>query len=275
MRYLKYWLQADETWKEVLMAELAEVGFEAFDDAKPGMLEAWVQEKDHQPELVQDIFQTYSHCIAKHGGPESEPEVNWNANWESNYQPVTIDDFVHIKAPFHPHPDQPFEHVLEIMPKMSFGTGHHGTTAGIMRQMRGIDFKQKKVLDMGCGTGVLGILAAKLGAIEVVGIDIENWAVENAIENAGRNGVDMQVIEGGKEKIDSQFDVILANINRNIIIDQLPLYAKHLKQGGNLLCSGFYISDVDIIRENAALNSFIFERESNEHNWATVVFSKA
>lgn len=275
MRYLKYWLQADETWKEVLMAELAEVGFEAFDDAKPGLLEAWIQEKDHQPELVEDIFQTYRHCIAEHGGPESEPEVNWNANWESDYQPVNIDDFVHIRAPFHPQPDESFEHVLEIMPKMSFGTGHHGTTAGIMRQMRSIDFKQKKVLDMGCGTGVLGILAAKSGAIEVVGIDIESWAVENAIENAGRNGVDMQVIEGGKEKIEGEFDVILANINRNIIIDQLPLYAKHLKHGGKLLCSGFYISDVDIIRENAALNSFIFERESNEHNWASVAFSKA
>ncbi len=274
MRYLKYWCHADETWKEVLMAELAEVGFESFDDSKPGKLEAWVQEKEHMAAATTAIFETYKEHIRGYGGPEVEPEVNWNANWESDYQPVSIDDFVYIRAPFHAHPSTGYEHVIEIMPKMSFGTGHHGTTAGIMREMRQIDFEAKEVLDMGCGTGVLGILAAKMGASKVLGIDIEAWAVENAIENAERNGVEVNVLEGGKEMISGVFDVILANINRNIIIDQLPLYAQHLKKNGQLLCSGFYQGDVDIIRENAALNSFIFERESNEHTWATVVFRK-
>mgnify|MGYP002784723883 CR=1 FL=1 len=274
MRYLKYWCHADETWKEVIMAELAEVGFESFDDSKPGKLEAWVQEKEHRAEATKSIFEAYAMHINDYGGPEHEPEVNWNATWESDYQPVSIDDFVYIRAPFHEQPKTTYEHVIEIMPKMSFGTGHHGTTAGIMREMREIQFDYKDVLDMGCGTGVLGILAGKMGASKVVGIDIEAWAVENAIENAERNEVKMEVLEGGKEKISGVFDVILANINRNIIIDQLPFYARHLKKDGHLLCSGFYQGDVDIIRENAALNSFIFERESNEHNWATVVFRK-
>ncbi len=274
MRYFKYWCKAEESWKEVLMAELAEIGFEAFDDAKPGLLEAWVQEKEHLPLETKAVFDAYQEHILEFGGPETEPEINWNESWEKGYQPVAIDDFVFIKAPFHDLPAGTYGFTLEIMPKMSFGTGHHGTTAGIIREMRQIDFANLHVLDMGCGTGVLGILAAKMGAAQVVGIDIEAWAVENALENAERNGVSMNVMEGGKECIDGLFDVVLANINRNIILDQLPLYAKHLKAGGKLLCSGFYQGDVDIIRENAALNSFIFERESSENNWATVVFEK-
>ncbi|MBA4304573.1 MAG: 50S ribosomal protein L11 methyltransferase [Sphingobacteriaceae bacterium] len=275
MRYLKYVLHSTEDFKEVLLAELAEVGFDTFDDSKPSKLEAWVTEANHDAEAVQFILERYAPWISKVEGPEVEPEKNWNETWESQYEAVNIDGWVHIRAPFHPIPTATFEHVLEIMPKMSFGTGHHGTTAGILRTMSGLPFEGKRVLDMGCGTGVLGILAAKMGASRVLGIDIEPWAVENALENAERNAVQMEVLEGGKELIDGSFDVILANINRNIIVDQLPEYARVMEKGGILVCSGFYRQDVDIIRENAALNGFAFVSEKNEDQWANVVFSKA
>lgn len=274
MRYIKYVVHTTEEFKEVLLAELAEVGFDTFDDSKPMRLEAWVTEANHDAEAVQFVLEQYAQWISQAEGPVTEPEKNWNETWESQYEPVSIDAWVHIRAPFHPLPDSTFEHGLEIMPKMSFGTGHHGTTAGILRTMSSIDFQGKRVLDMGCGTGVLGILAAKMGAEYVLGIDIEPWAVENAIENAARNGVSMQVLEGGKELIAGSFDVVLANINRNIIIDQLAIYAASTVSGGILVCSGFYLQDVDIIRENAALNGFEFKSVSNENQWANVVFSK-
>lgn len=274
MRYFKYTIKCTEEWKEVLLAELAEVGFDTFDDTKPANLDAWVLEAAHDVSAVQAVFDQYADYIQAVDGPLEEPEKNWNEVWESQYEPVSIDSWVHIRAPFHPFPGTHFEYVLEIMPKMSFGTGHHGTTAGILRTMSGLHFYQKSVLDMGCGTGVLGILAAKMGASYVLGIDIEPWAVENALENAERNAVQMEVLEGGKELIAGNFDVILANINRNIILDQLPDYARVINRGGLLVCSGFYVHDVDIIRENAALNGFTFVSENMEEQWANVVFSR-
>jgi ribosomal protein L11 methyltransferase len=274
MRYLKYAIKTTEEWKEVLLAELAEVGFDTFDDSKPATLEAWVLEANHDAAAVQAVLEQYADHMLSVAGPVEEPEKNWNEVWESQYEPVNIDAWVHIRAPFHPLPAANFEHVLEIMPKMSFGTGHHGTTAGILRSMAAHDFKGKRVLDMGSGTGVLGILAAKMGATQVCGIDIEAWAVENAQENAARNGVSMEVLLGGKELIAGPFDVILANINRNIIVDQLPHYAQALVPGGLLFCSGFYEHDIDIIRQNAALNGFEFVQQNIENQWANIVFSK-
>lgn len=274
MRYLKYAIKTTEEWKEVLLAELAEVGFDTFDDSKPATLEAWVTEANHDAAAVQAVLEQYADHLLSVEGPSEEPEKNWNEVWESQYEPVSIATWVHIRAPFHPLPEASFEHVLEIMPKMSFGTGHHGTTAGILRSMAAYDFDGKSVLDMGSGTGVLGILAAKMGATRVCAIDIEAWAVENALENAARNGVSMEVLLGGKELITGTFDVILANINRNIIIDQLPQYAEALMPGGLLFCSGFYEYDIDIIRQNAALNGFGLIQQNTENQWANVVFSK-
>lgn len=274
MRYLKYAIKTTEEWKEVLLAELAEVGFDTFDDSKPATLEAWVLEANHDVSAVQGVMEQYADNILSVEGPLEEPEKNWNEVWESQYEPVSIDAWVHIRAPFHPLPDANFEHVLEIMPKMSFGTGHHGTTAGILRSMAAYDFQGKRVLDMGSGTGVLGILAAKMGAKLVCAIDIEAWAVENALENAERNGVSIEVLLGGKELISGTFDVILANINRNIIVDQLPQYAQALVPSGLLFCSGFYEHDIDIIRQNAALNGLELVKQNTENQWANVVFSK-
>ncbi|MFN3529929.1 MAG: 50S ribosomal protein L11 methyltransferase [Bacteroidia bacterium] len=273
MLYYRIELEVEELYKEVLLAELGEIGFDMFDDAQFGKLLAWVKQESFDQRAYEQLLTHYAEFVQKATGPVAEEQKNWNAVWESQYEPVFIDDFVCIRAPFHGSYEG-FEHELVIEPKMSFGTGHHGTTAGIIRLMKTLEFKDKAVLDMGCGTGVLGILAAKLGAAKVIGIDIEGWAVENSLENTSRNEVAMEVILGDASKITGIFDVILANINRNIIQRDLQIYARHLKKNGIMVCSGFYTEDVDIIRESATLNSFIFERESSENNWATVLFTK-
>jgi len=274
MKYLRFDIRMEEDFKEILLAEMAEIGFEAFDDAEPKLLTAWVQESAYQSEELRQIFGRYDGHIIELKGPVLEEEKNWNELWEKGYEPVVIDDFVRIRAPFHSKQGG-FVFELEIEPKMSFGTGHHDTTAGVIRMMQQIDFEGKRVLDMGSGTGVLGILAMKMGAQEVHAIDIEAWAVENAIENAARNAVQMDVVLGNALKMHGAYDVVLANINRNIILSDLAQYAAHTGTGSFLVCSGFYKEDVDIIRKTAALNNFNFERESNKNNWATVLFTKA
>jgi len=273
MQYYRFDIRLEEDFKEILLAELGELAFEAFDDSEARMLTAWVQKSLHEEAAMAEILERYEGHIIEVKGPVEEEERNWNEVWESQYEPVFIDDFVHIRAPFHPKKDG-FRFELEIEPKMSFGTGHHSTTAGMVRMMQQVNMQGKRVLDMGSGTGILGIVAMKLGAQEVHAIDIEAWAVENAIENASRNAVQMEVELGNALLMKGTYDVILANINRNIILQDIERYTAHCKTGGAFMCSGFYTEDVDMIREGAALNSFRFELQSSENNWATVLFTK-
>lgn len=273
MQYYRFDIRLEEDFKEILLAELGELAFEAFDDSEARLLTAWVQKALHDEAALAEILKRYEGHIIEVKGPVEEEERNWNEVWESQYEPVVIDDFVHIRAPFHTKQDG-FRFELEIEPKMSFGTGHHGTTAGMVRMMQQVDMQGKRVLDMGSGTGVLGIVAMKLGAKELHAIDIEAWAVENAIENAGRNEVVMEVELGTALNMKGTYDVILANINRNIILNDIARYAEHCRTGAALMCSGFYTEDVNMIKEHAALNSFAFKCESSENNWATVLFTK-
>ncbi len=273
MKYYKFDIRLEEDFKEILLAELGELAFEAFDDSEARILTAWVQKELHDATALAEILERYEGHIIEVKGPVEEEERNWNEVWESQYEPVVIDDFVRIRAPFHA-PVHGFRFELEIEPKMSFGTGHHGTTAGMVRMMQQVDMQHKRVLDMGSGTGILGIVAMKLGAKEVHAIDIEAWAVENAIENAKRNAVALEVVLGTALNMKGIYEVILANINRNIILQDISQYAAHCTSGAALLCSGFYTEDVDMIRQAAALHNFKFERESNENNWATVLFTK-
>lgn len=273
MNYLRLDIRLEEEFKEILMAELAELGFEAFEDGEPKLLTAYVQEALFQAVDTSAMLERYKGHLVEIKGPIAVEQQNWNAVWESQYEPVAIDDFCLIRAPFHPK-QSGFVHVITIEPKMSFGTGHHATTTLVVRAMRHLPLVDLRVLDMGCGTGILGILAAKLGAKQVDGIDIDNWAVENSAENCSRNHVQMQLILGTAQKIEKEYDVILANINRNIILNDLPIYAKHLPKGGKLICSGFYEHDVDIIRERAALNNLILASQAAENGWSAVIFEK-
>ncbi|MBN2485589.1 MAG: 50S ribosomal protein L11 methyltransferase [Bacteroidales bacterium] len=178
---------------------------------------------------------------------ENITERNWNEVWEKNFEPVIIDHRCVIKAPFHKLTEN-FEYPITIEPKMAFGTGHHETTSLMVSAMLDMELKNKTVLDMGCGTGVLAILAAMKGAKKTIAIDNDKWAYENALENAAKNNVKLEVLLGGEETIPAcDYDVILANINRNILIEHAPQYAGVLSFTGRLLLSGFLEEDIEMI----------------------------
>lgn len=273
MNYFRLDLRLEENFKEILLAELSELGFEAFEESEIGTLTGYVQQDYLNQAELANTLDRYKKEILEVLGPIAVEQQNWNAVWESQYEPVRIDDFCLIRAPFH-EKESGFVHVLTIEPKMSFGTGHHATTTLMVKALRHLPLVGLKVLDMGCGTGILGILSARLGAIKVVGIDIDEWAVENSAENCERNHVSMTLYKGTSEFIQEDFDVILANINRNIILADLNIYANHIRKNGKLVCSGFYKHDVDIIRETAALYSLNLVSLDSENEWAAAIFEK-
>ncbi len=204
---------------------------------------------------------------------EDIPEQNWNLIWERNFEPVIISDQCLVRAPFHQeYPHIPLEIIIE--PKMSFGTGHHQTTSLMMEQMLRIDFKNMNVLDMGCGTGVLGILASKLGASKVTGVDIDNWSYNNTLENIERNSVkNMQVFQGGSKCIPKEkYHIVLANINLNVLLDQINEYSKITKKGSILLLSGILNENQEIILEMAEKNFFNLQNKNEQDGWLMLMF---
>ena len=262
--------ERDRQLKDILISGLADIGFESFMDDEHGFL-AYVQEQDHQPENFETLLCSF---------PERpsfklnriEPQ-NWNAVWEAQFDPIHVNERCVIRAPFHPaFNNGSIELVIE--PKMSFGTGHHATTRLMCLGLMEMEVKGKKVMDMGCGTGVLGILAAKLNAASVEGIDIEEWAVENAIENAERNGVSMPVKLGGAEQLVAgvTYDIFLANINRNILVQDMDHYCKAMHAGSRLLLSGFLEPDVPALKELCASKGLTFLEEKAEDNWRCLIF---
>lgn len=201
------------------------------------------------------------------------PEQNWNSVWESNFEPVLVDIRCAIRAPFHPQfPKAKYQ--ITIEPKMSFGTGHHQTTRLMVEQLLETSVNGKSVLDMGCGTGVLGILSGMLGAERIIGLDIDEWAYENTIENAARNNVNQLIaIQGGKEKVPNEkFDIILANINRNILLDQMNEYARHCQPKGLLMLSGILLNDRSAITESANNHGFQQINTAELDNWLMLLF---
>ena len=199
-------------------------------------------------------------------------DKNWNEEWEKNFEPVVIAGKVAIRAPFHPHFDTAYEIIIE--PKMSFGTGHHATTASVIELMLSEDFENKSVLDFGSGTGVLAILAEKLKAVDIVAIDNEEWAYNNCLENIERNGsVHIKAIRGDDSFLfDRKFDIILANINRNVILKNLGKWKKLLDTNGVLIASGILLSDeLDIINE-AALNGLNIKNKLKNNGWLAIAF---
>lgn len=265
-----------ENWSDILVAYLAEIGFESFVEEAP-RLKAYIAENEYRgDELLQLI-----HDVQKTGaGIESFDlqllaQQNWNATWESQFEPVYVAEKLRIVAPFHTL--APFNGMeLVILPKMSFGTGHHQTTHLICQTMFQLDFKGKRVLDMGAGTGVLAILAEKLGAQEIVAIEIEAWSAENIMENVALNGsTKVKAIHGGAEAIGAQpYDIILANINKNVLLSQIALYVSALVPNGLLLLSGFFTTDApDLIAAASALG-LTHQQTLDRENWAVLQFIK-
>ena len=236
---------------DILVARLNEIDFESFAENKKGV-KAYAQTHLMNEDAVKDIITEVAElCKLSYTIKEIKQE-NWNKQWEDNFKPVHINDQCVIRAHFHDGFSSK-EYELIITPKMSFGTGHHETTSLVMNEMFGIDFKAKSVLDMGSGTGVLAILASKLGASSLIGIDFDEWAYENAKENAGLNSVsNIEFMHGNTDVIgDAKFDVILVNINRNIILQDIEAYVGAMNERSQILLSGFLKEDISLILEKS------------------------
>ncbi len=258
----------------IFTAALAELGFESFEDTDNGLI-AYIQEADFDEESLLQIPYWKSEAWRASYSLERIPLQNWNAVWEADYHPIQVSDLCVVRAPFHKAPEPPVTYDLVIAPKMSFGTGHHETTWLMLSALLGKNVSGKRVLDMGCGTGVLGILAHRMGAQKVVGIDIDAWSVENARENADRNqGESIEFRLGEADAIgEDRYDIILANINKNILLDQLGHYATALESGGVLLLSGFYPADIQDLIDAATLHGLIHENTLERGAWSALELS--
>ncbi|MCT3918481.1 50S ribosomal protein L11 methyltransferase [Elizabethkingia anophelis] len=261
-----------EPWNEILMAELIEQGFDSFTENPDGIL-AYIQaELLNEEELKNQWLLNHDEVKISYTYKEM-PNINWNEEWEKNFQPINVEDKVLIRAEF--HESQVLEEEIIIQPKMSFGTGHHATTYLMIQQMMDMDFQRKKVLDMGCGTSVLAIYAKKKGASDVLGIDIDEWAVENSRENAERNNTPMRVELGTADNLGQEkFDIILANINRNILISDIPRYVEVLEPGGSLLLSGLCFFDVDDILQVCNEQNLQLQKKLQREEWVSLLLTK-
>jgi ribosomal protein L11 methyltransferase len=262
-------------WNEVFVAYLSELEFESFQEDKP-ILRAYVAEHNFNNAKFESLMTElrlnreleFSYELNK------IPQQNWNAVWESQFEPVIIEDKLRIMAPFHEKTDFVGQTII-IEPKMSFGTGHHQTTYLMCKKMFDLDLKNKVVLDMGSGTGVLAILAEKLEAKDIEAFDIEPWSVENCDENAIKNECSkITSLLGDIEMVQGEYDVVLANINKNVLKRQIPFYSKLIRSNGKLLLSGFFVSDGDEIKYCAIENGFEFVNSDNREGWSMLHFTK-
>jgi len=258
---------------DILMAELGEIGFESFVETETGF-SAFIPKTDWNPDALHKLQVLNSGEFSIVYEKEEIAPVNWNSEWEKNFEPIEIENTVSIRAPFHEVGNVQYNLIIE--PKMSFGTGHHETTHLMVQHLLKLDLQNKKVLDMGCGTAVLAILAEKLGAQPIDAIDIDPWSYENAVENVERNACKyISVYEGDANLLTNQnYDVIIANINRNILLQDLSTYTKVLKKEGILLLSGFYVEDIPSINEIASLNHLDLVLTIERNNWVGLRYIK-
>ena len=266
--------EIEEYQKDLFIADLANIDFETFEDTNNGF-DAFVQQSLFEETKLQAVLAEHQSLNANYGIEEIATE-NWNKEWENNFSPLIISDDCYVRATFHEAQPQ-YKYEIVIDPKMSFGTGHHQTTTMMMQYILETDFTGTKVLDMGAGTAILGILAAKRGAKEIVAIDYDEVCYESAIENAKLNNIDNLVsLHGSKEAIPQQtFDIILANINRNILLEQIETYASVLKQDGLIFFSGFYETpDLAIIKSHCEQFGLTYQNHKKIDSWVAAKFVK-
>jgi len=258
---------------EILIAELGAAGFESFVENENGV-SAYIQETDWNPAILDDIFVLKSDEFEISYVEEEIEQVNWNSEWEKNFNPIQVDDLVSIRAPFHENPNLKYDIVIE--PKMSFGTGHHETTHMMVQQLIEMDLTNKKVLDMGCGTGILAIFAEMKGANPIDAIDIDNWCYVNTVENVERNNCNyISAFEGDAALLKNKsYDVIIANINRNILLNDMQAYMNCLNDGGTILFSGFYQEDIPIIDAEVSKYGLKLDRTIERNNWVSLKYDR-
>ena len=275
MNYIEYdfTVSPTEMGAEILMAELAEVGFDSFEDTPTG-IKAYIPKNSWNEQILQDIYLlsnpefTISYQIT-----EIE-QVNWNEEWEKNFSPIVVEDLCTVRANFHPVPNTRYD--IVITPKMSFGTGHHETTYMMLQQLLPLSLEGAKVLDMGCGTGILAIMAALRGAHNITAIDIDPWCVENATENVQQNDCSFITIKEGDVSLiaGEQYNLILANINRNILLSDIPAYTQALLPQGLLLVSGFYEEDLPAIKEKCQEVGLTYLSHIERNRWVSAKFQR-
>ncbi|CAM1345608.1 50S ribosomal protein L11 methyltransferase [Tenacibaculum amylolyticum] len=258
---------------EILIAELGGLGFESFVENEEGVA-AYIQKNDWNPSILEGVFVltsdefeiTYSH--------KEITQVNWNEEWEKNFEPIQVNNEVSIRAPFHENPNLAYDIVIE--PKMSFGTGHHETTHMMIQHLLALDVTDKKVLDMGCGTGILAIFAEMKGAKPIDAIDIDNWCYINSLENVERNNCKhITAYEGDVALLaNKKYDIIIANINRNILLKDMQAYVNSLNDNGVLLLSGFYQEDIPVIDKEVSAYNLKLDTVIERNNWVAVKYLK-
>ncbi|WP_296638493.1 50S ribosomal protein L11 methyltransferase [Polaribacter sp.] len=273
--YIEYTftLTPKEPVSEILVAELGAVGFESFVETETGLI-AYIQKDHYNAHILEDIYILKSDEFSISYKEKEVAQTNWNAEWEKNFTPIQVNDLVSIRAPFHENPNLEYDIIIE--PKMSFGTGHHETTHMMIQHLLALDLKHKKTLDMGCGTGILAIFAEMKGANPIDAIDIDNWCYENSIENVKRNNcTNINVYEGDSSLLtDKKYDVIIANINRNILLNDMEVYTNCLNKNGILLLSGFYKEDISTIDTEVSKFNLNLEKTIERNNWVALKYNK-
>lgn len=264
-------VEPKELGSEILVAELGELPFESFIDSETGIV-AYIQKQFWTENILDDLHILSSPEFQVSYTIEEIDQVNWNEEWEKNFEAIEVDGICHVRAPFHPKTDAKFDIVIE--PKMSFGTGHHETTHMMIQHLLEIDVAGKKTLDMGCGTAILAILAEMKGAQPIDAIDIDNWCYLNSIENATRNNCNqITVYEGDADLlIGKKYDLIIANINRNILLNDMQTYVDCLNKEGILLLSGFYNEDIPFIDASCTEKGLTYVKKFERNNWVSLKY---
>jgi ribosomal protein L11 methyltransferase len=256
---------------DILIAWLSDIGFSMFEESETGV-KAYIEESLYDEAQLKSI-PTFDDGVKVTYKVAKMPNVNWNAVWESNFQPVIIGNDIYVRADYHAG-DPNFRYELVIQPRMAFGTGHHATTSLVMQAMLKMNFKDQIVLDMGCGTGILAILASMMRAKDILAIDIDENATENTLVNCNRNNIEnIRVLTGGASASGNEkFNILLANINRNIILEDLPLYKNNMLPGAFLITSGYYEVDLEVIKKAAADLGLQLLDFSTSDNWCRATF---
>jgi len=272
MFYTRLQVQCEQDFRDILIAELAEIGFDTFQETDEGF-EAYVEGEKFNHKELDEINERYTQLTTFTFSFDKIEKRNWNEEWEKSYEPIIVDDQCLIRAEFH-NIQKKYPYEIIITPKMSFGTGHHQTTYLMVSAQMGIDHRSKRVMDAGCGTAILSIMASKLGAAQVEAFDIDEWSVINGKENLEINKCPNINLQQGKiteVKLSGQFDIILANINKNVLLDEMKIYSKYLRPGGQLLLSGFYTQDIPDLLAAASKYHLTEIRRDEKENWASLL----
>jgi len=273
--YSRLVVTCNPEFSEILMAEIAEAGFDTFRETETGF-EAYLEGNAFDKQLLEEIKEKYAPVTPLVFQYDEIEKQNWNEEWEKNVEPIIVDDKCLVRAAFHKI-DKPYEYEIIITPKMSFGTGHHQTTHLMLSAQMKMDHRGKRVMDAGCGTAILSVMASKLGATEVEAFDIDEWSVENGNENTENNNCSNIHIQLGKineVNLTGTFDIILANINKNILLAEMQQYAAYLKPKGELLLSGFYEKDIPDLKAEAAMYNLREVRHQQRETWACLLLQK-